>query len=84
VDVQTIIDAIDTKLAAIAASPDSVVSYRIGDKSVDKAGMVKYLMEMRKMYTELLKDTPTEDVSMVDVDISAFGEDFSTVIGDDG
>lgn len=70
---ETLIAAIDVKIAALVENPE--VSYKIGDKSVSASDKLKQLIELRK----ILVANPDADLSLVafDYDISEFGSDDS-------
>lgn len=42
------------------------ISYRIGDRSVDRAGYLRWLLEARRLYTQQLSALPAWEVSIYD------------------
>jgi len=73
--IQTIIDNIDTEISTLIATPDKMISYRIGDKHYNRKDAVTALLELRKYYHGILQAIPAEHVGEFDIDETEFGED---------
>ena len=81
--IDTLITKINTELNAIVDDPNANVNYAIGDKRVDKAGKVEWLMKMLDKFTDLLKKIPAESVDSVEFEVNEFGKDVSDYVGED-
>ncbi len=78
--VTDMLDTIDAKIAALIAA-DSITSYKIGDKQVDRAGALKVLGELREKYQALAEKEPYEDISSVAMGYDDLGDDISELVG---
>ncbi len=76
------ISDIDAQIATIIASPTSIASYTIGQKSVSKSQVMQGLLDARKMYQDLLNAFPAEDYNRLAIDVSDAGEDLTDYLGD--
>ena len=81
--VTDILTKIDTKISAILDDPDSIASYRLGDKQVSRSQILERLTELRKTYQGLAEKEPYEDIRHVALDFDEFGVDESEYIGDE-
>ena len=81
--VTDILAKIDTKIDAILDDPDSIASYRLGDKQVSRSEILNTLLEARKTYQELAVTEPYEDIRHLALDFDDFGIDESEYIGDE-
>ena len=60
VEIQVIIDAIDTELANLI----SKVSYKTGEHEVKHNAKIKELRELRKMYEDEINSLPCEEITI--------------------
>jgi len=81
--VTDILTKIDTKINAILDDPDSIASYRLGDKQVSRSQILERLTELRKTYQAIAEKEPYEDIRHVALDFDEFGVDESEYIGDE-
>lgn len=65
-ELQAKIDAIDTALDALAASPDALTSYKIGTRQFDKKTKAGSLLDMRRVYRDQLEALPSEEITIFD------------------
>ncbi len=80
--VTTILAAIDTAIAACIADTDDIVSYKIGEKSVNKSEKLEWLLKAREQYQEYAEKEPYESIVHVALDFDEFGIDESEYVGD--
>ena len=80
--VTDIISRIDEKIYVIISDPDSIASYRMGDKSVSKSEILDQLRKLRESYQQLLVSTPAEDIRQIAFDIDDWGQEESEIVGD--
>jgi len=73
---------IDTKISTILDNPDDIASYKIGQKSVNKAEILAALLKAREIYQKLAEKEPYEDIRAFAYEIDDFGIDTSELIGD--
>lgn len=78
-----IVAKIDTKISAILDDPNTIASYRIGNKSVSRAEILRELRATRETYQTLMEKTPYEDIRHVAYDLDDFGQEVAEYIGDD-
>lgn len=81
--VTDILTKIDTKISAILDDPDSIASYRLGDKQVSRSQILERLTVLREKYQALAEKEPYEDIRHVALDFDEFGVDESEYIGDE-
>jgi hypothetical protein len=64
---QAMVEKIDLAIYNLLNEDKSAgVSYRIGDRRVDRAGYLRWLLEARKTYERQLKSLPAWEVSVYD------------------
>jgi len=73
---------IDTKISTILDNPDDIASYKIGQKSVNRAEILAALLKAREIYQKLAEKEPYEDIRAFAYEIDDFGIDTSELIGD--
>ncbi len=78
------IAAIDTQIATLVASPSSIASYTIGQKSVSKSQVMDGLLKTREVYQKLLDAFPAEGFQRLAIDVDKFGQDQTEYLGDSG
>jgi len=80
--VTAILAAIDTQIATLVASPDSIADYKIGDKTVRKSQILSTLLKAREQYRLAVESEPYEDVRHIALGVDEFGIDISEYVGD--
>lgn len=77
-----IVSRIDEKVYTILADPDSIASYRLGNKSVSRSQVLDQLRQLRETYQAIAEKTPAEDIRQVAFDLDDWGVEESEVVGD--
>lgn len=77
-----IVARIDEKIYTIINDPDSIASYKMGDKSVNRSEILQRLTTLRETYQTLMEKTPYEDIRHIAFDLDDFGQEVSEIIGD--
>lgn len=80
--VTDLIAKIDTKINTILDDPDSIASYKIGDKTVNKSEILRELRMLRADLQKTAEAEPYEDIRHIAYDIDKFGNDISEYVGD--
>jgi hypothetical protein len=78
-----IVSRLDDKIYALLNDTDSIVTYRIGDKMVDRGGMLEHLRHLRETYAKIDAETPFEDIRKIALDFDEFGAEDSEWVGDE-
>ncbi len=77
-----IVDRLDAKIYEIINDPDSIASYRFGDKQVSRVDIIRELRLMRAEYHKIAMEEPYEDIRTIAFDFDKFGREDSEWIGD--
>ena len=73
---------IETQIHTIVNDPDEIVSYRVGDLTVNRKDKLEMLLAARREYQALAVSEPYEHIAHVAWDYDDFGQLERELVGD--